>query len=127
MSEPAVVKALSGVVLDTPEPLALARFYADLMGWKIVADDPDPTWVVLEGPGGGTHLSFQLEPDLRRPRWPSTRSDQQMMIHLDLQVEDLEAATARAIELGATLAGYQPQEHVRVCADPVGHIFCLFV
>ncbi len=125
MSKPAVVKALSGVVLDAPEPRALARFYSDLMGWQVVTDDP--TWVVIEGPDGGTHLSFQLEPDLRRPRWPSTRTDQQMMIHLDLRVEDLGAATARAIELGATLADYQPQEQVRVCADPVGHIFCLFV
>jgi predicted enzyme related to lactoylglutathione lyase len=125
MSVPAVVKALSGVVLDSVEPPALARFYADLLGWEIAVEDA--TWVILKGPGDGTHLSFQLEPDLQRPRWPSTRADQQMMIHLDFLVEDLAAAVGRVTELGGTLADYQPQEHVRVCADPEGHVFCLFL
>ena len=125
MSGPAVVKALSGVVLDSVEPPALARFYADLLGWEIAVEDA--TWVILMGPGDGTHLSFQLEPDLQRPHWPSTRADQQMMIHLDFLVEDLAAAVGRVTELGGTLADYQPQEHVRVCADPEGHVFCLFL
>jgi len=29
--------------------------------------------------------------------------------------------------VGATLAGYQPQECVRVYLDPAGHPFCLWV
>ena len=29
------------------------------------------------------------------------------------------------VALGATLAEHQPQEHVRVLLDPVGHPFCL--
>jgi hypothetical protein len=33
----------------------------------------------------------------------------------------------RVTELGGTLADYQPQDHVRVCADPEGHVFCLFL
>jgi hypothetical protein len=33
---------------------------------------------------------------------------------------------AWAIEVGATLAENQPQEHVRVMLDPAGHPFCLF-
>jgi hypothetical protein len=41
-------------------------------------------------------------------------------------VSDLEAATAHARELGASVAGYQPQENVRVMLDPVGHPFCLY-
>jgi len=28
---------------------------------------------------------------------------------------------------GATLAGFQPQDQVRVCLDPAGHPFCLFL
>jgi predicted enzyme related to lactoylglutathione lyase len=125
MSASAVVKALRGVVLDSVEPPALARFYAELLGWEITVEDP--TWVVVNGPGDGTHLSFQLEPELQRPKWPSNRNHQQMMIHLDFLVEDLPAATARVIELGGSAAEWQPQEHVRVCADPEGHIFCLFL
>jgi hypothetical protein len=50
-----------------------------------------------------------------------------MMAHLDIEVDDLDAAGDRAAALGATLAVFQPQEHVRVWLDPVGHPFCLFV
>jgi hypothetical protein len=33
---------------------------------------------------------------------------------------------AWAVEAGAMLAGYQPQENVRVLLDPAGCPFCLF-
>jgi len=49
-----------------------------------------------------------------------------MMMHLDIAVDDIEAGVAWALQAGATLAGYQPQEHVRVLLDPAGHPFCLF-
>jgi hypothetical protein len=50
-----------------------------------------------------------------------------MMIHLDIEVDDLEDAGARASAAGAVLADFQPQEHVRVYLDPAGHPFCLWV
>lgn len=50
-----------------------------------------------------------------------------MMIHLDIEVDDLAAEGERALSLGATLASFQPQEHVRVYLDPDGHPFCLWV
>jgi hypothetical protein len=50
-----------------------------------------------------------------------------MMIHLDIEVRDLDAAGAHAQRLGATLAEFQPQKDVRVWLDPVGHPFCLWV
>ena len=50
-----------------------------------------------------------------------------MMIHLDVEVGELETAVAHAVELGATLAEHQPQENVRVLYDPAGHPFCLYV
>jgi Glyoxalase-like domain len=50
-----------------------------------------------------------------------------MMIHLDIEVDDLEAAGAHAVAAGATLAAYQPQHDVRVYLDPAGHPFCLWV
>jgi hypothetical protein len=49
-----------------------------------------------------------------------------MMTHLDIAVEDVAAGVAWAVAAGATLASYQPQEHVRVLLDPAGHPFCLF-
>ncbi len=51
---------------------------------------------------------------------------QQMMMHLDFEVVDLDAAVAHALEVGAELADYQPQEDVCVLLDPAGHPFCLY-
>ncbi|WP_033429373.1 VOC family protein [Saccharothrix syringae] len=116
---------LIATVLDAPDARALARFYRDLLGWTPGDDEPD--WVTLHPPGGGTGLSFQTEPDYRRPTWPATDGHQRMMAHLDIRVDDLADATARAVALGATVADHQPQDHVRVCLDPAGHPFCLFV
>ena len=49
------------------------------------------------------------------------------MLHLDILVDGLDAAGAHALEAGAVLASYQPQDDVRVYLDPAGHPFCLFV
>ena len=115
---------LSGIVLDAPDARELAAFYQRLLGWEVQQDEPD--WVKIVPPGGGPGLSFQSEPVYERPTWPSTTDHQQMMIHLDLAVDDLEAAVAHALAAGATLADFQPQEDVRVHYDPAGHPFCLF-
>jgi hypothetical protein len=50
-----------------------------------------------------------------------------MSMHLDLQVDDLDEAVAHAVEAGAELASFQPQEKVRVMLDPAGHPFCLYL
>lgn len=100
-------------------------FYRGLLDWPVREDQPD--WVMLAPPEGGAGLSFQTEPHFVRPQWPSTPDRQQMMIHLDIEVDDLPWAVAHARALGATLADLQPQEDVRVLLDPVGHPFCLFV
>jgi catechol 2,3-dioxygenase-like lactoylglutathione lyase family enzyme len=115
---------LSGIVLDTPDPRALAAFYQRLLGWTIGTDDPD--WVTLRSPDGGPGLSFQVEAAYRRPVWPAGPGDQQMSVHLDIGVDDLEAACAHAVEAGAVPAAFQPQDDVRVHLDPDGHPFCLF-
>ena len=112
-------------VLGTPDPPGLARFYQRLLGWPIGSEDP--TWVTLRPEGGGTGLSFQLEEDHTPPTWPAQDGDQQMQLHLDIEVDDLAGAVAVATEAGATVAGFQPQDDVRVCLDPAGHPFCLFV
>jgi predicted enzyme related to lactoylglutathione lyase len=115
----------TGAVLDAPDARALADFYRQLLDWDLAEDSPD--WVVLRAPDGSARLSFQTEPKYRRPTWPTRDGDQQMMSHLDIHVDDLEAEVARAVELGAEVADFQPQEQVRVCFDPVGHPFCLWL
>jgi hypothetical protein len=116
---------LSAIVLDAPDPKALADFYCGLLGYE--ARTVEPTWVTIGPPGGGTRLSFQHEPLFQRPTWPSQADRQQMMTHLDIEVRDLDAAGEHARTLGATLAEFQPQKDVRVWLDPVGHPFCLWM
>ena len=50
---------------------------------------------------------------------------QRTMMHLDIEVTDLDAATADAVALGARVADFQPQDNVRVLLDPAGRPFCL--
>jgi catechol 2,3-dioxygenase-like lactoylglutathione lyase family enzyme len=116
---------LTTVNIGAPDPGALARFYQRLLGWEIKAEEPN--WVLLKAPGGGVGLSFQTESSYVRPTWPAGPSDQQMMMHLEVRVDDLEGAAAHANACGATLADYQPQEDVRVYLDPAGHPFCLWL
>jgi catechol 2,3-dioxygenase-like lactoylglutathione lyase family enzyme len=116
---------LSGIVLDSPDARALADFYRRLLGWTVQQDEPN--WVKLGAPGGGPGLSFQTEAAYVPPTWPARPGDQQMMVHLDIAVDDLDAAGAHAVAAGARLAEYQPREHVRVYLDPAGHPFCLFL
>jgi catechol 2,3-dioxygenase-like lactoylglutathione lyase family enzyme len=116
---------LSAPVLDAPDPYALAAFYQRLLGWTVVQKDAG--WVKLRPPGGGTGLSFQAEPLHARPVWPAVAGEQQIQAHLDIEVDDLDAASRHAEEAGAVLAEVQPDEDVRVFRDPVGHPFCLFL
>ena len=126
MSEtPPPAVTLSATTVGAPDPRALADFYRRLLDWDVVEDEPD--WVTLRPPGGGHGLSFQTEADYVPPTWPATEGRQQMTMHLDLRVEDLEVAARHAEACGATVAEHQPQEGVRVCLDPVGHPFCLFL
>lgn len=50
-----------------------------------------------------------------------------MMMHLDIEVNDLSSAVELALALGATVTDFQPQDDVRVLFDPAGHPLCLFV
>ncbi len=121
----APVLTLTTVNIGAPDPVVLARFYQRLLGWDITTEEPD--WVVLRNPEGGTALAFQSEPDFVRPVWPAGPGDQQMMLHLEIRVDDLGRAVAHATDSGATLADHQPQADVRVCLDPAGHPFCLWL
>jgi catechol 2,3-dioxygenase-like lactoylglutathione lyase family enzyme len=116
---------LTAAVLDTPDPRGLARFYQRLLGWPLGSDDPD--WASVRPEGGGAGLSFQLEEHHVRPVWPAGDGDPRMQMHLDIEVDDLAAATEHALAVGAELADFQPQDDVRVCFDPAGHPFCLWV
>lgn len=111
-----MIGRLHHLALDCPDPRALARFYSALLGLPITYDSDD--WVVVAADDHSSGLAFQLAPDHRRPTWPRPEVPQQC--HVDVMVEDVEAATPLVLALGATSL-----DGVSVFADPAGHPFCL--
>ena len=121
---------LRQVVLDTTDARALAEFYRRLLGFSYRPGDGDD-WVVLNDPSGVPRLAFQQVESLPPPTWPDGPRPQ--MLHLDLTVEtvaELDEQHERATSLGARLLADHaddPEEPLRVYADPAGHPFCIFV
>ncbi len=132
---------LRQVVLDCMSARALAEFYRELLGFSYRPGDEPPSlgepdargedWLVLRDSAGTTRLAFQQVAGFLEATWPSGPIPQQM--HLDLTVatpQDLEAQHERALALGARLLLDRfddPDEPLRVYADPAGHPFCIFV
>jgi hypothetical protein len=113
------------VVLDAPDPTALARFYQQVVGGEIKGEGE--RWVDLVGAQGGIRLAFQEAPGLVPPSWPGEGSSQQL--HLDLNITcDMAEAEERVLALGARALDTDDQggkRDFRVYADPAGHPFCL--
>jgi len=110
---------LTTVIIDCADPAPLAAFYGAALGWEVVYSDPD---YVQVGDGGPVRLAFQRIDGYRPPRWP----DPAKHAHLDLRVDDLEAAAKELVAQGASRPEFQPggNEWV-VLTDPQGHPFCL--
>lgn len=131
---------IASVVLDTRDARRLAEFYRQLLGLEYrEGDEPPPAgepdekgrdWLVLRNPGGA-QLAFQQEPEQVEPTWPDQSVPQQL--HLDTVVgskEELDAQHERVLALGGRLRldrSDDPDEPLRVYADPSGHPFCIFV
>ena len=129
------------VVLDSTDARALAEFYRRLLGFTYrpgdeppAAGGPDPRgqdWLVLRDSAGAARLAFQQVAELPEATWPAGPVPQQL--HLDLTVPTaagLDAQHERALALGARLLfdrSGDPEEPLRIYADPAGHPFCIFV
>lgn len=109
------------LVIDCPDARALAGFYAAMLEWEIEYK-PDDGWADIRADYGQC-ISFQQVEDYAPPRWPAQEVPQQM--HLDVVVDDLDAAEAAVLALGATKHEHQPGTSFRVFLDPAGHPFCL--
>ncbi|WP_405736066.1 VOC family protein [Streptomyces sp. NBC_00028] len=119
------VTRFRSVVLDCPDPRALARFYAGVVGGT--PQDDDPEWVVLDVPGG-PRLSFQRAEGYTPPEWPrADRNSQQFHIDFDAGStwEEIEEAERKVLSLGAKALHAEDKDDFRVYADPAGHPFCL--
>lgn len=127
---------LTSITIGTPHPHELAMFYARLLDGTITADEtagpgePETAgWAQVRtmNETGRITLNFEYERAWQPPVWPSEPGKQHITQHLDVWVDDLEAAVAWAEECGAVQDPHQFQDGVRVMRDPHGHPFCLFV
>jgi catechol-2,3-dioxygenase len=116
------IASLRAVVLDCPDPRALAEFYRQLVGGEITLAEDD--WVNLRGEPD-VKLSFQLAEGYQPPDWPGDERPQQF--HIDVTVDDVDEAERQVLALGARKHEVQPGEewNWRVYLDPAGHPFCL--
>jgi predicted enzyme related to lactoylglutathione lyase len=115
------------ITLDAPNARELARFYAALLDWQLFESDGDEGAAVARSETAGYGLEFQSEPLYARPVWPAEAGKQQMSMHLEIEVDDLDEAVSYALSVGAEEAAFQPQSRVRVMLDPAGHPFCLYL
>jgi catechol 2,3-dioxygenase-like lactoylglutathione lyase family enzyme len=115
-----MIGRLHHVVVDCPDPAALAGFYSELLGLPVTYRDE--VWVVIAPNDTTSGIAFQRAPDHRAPRWPDPAFPQQL--HLDVMVDDVAAAEPLVLELGARRLPHD-DERLRVYADPAGHPFCL--
>ena len=105
------------IVIDCPDPGALAAFYSALLDWKA---EVSADWADVRSEDGQC-ISFQQVEGYTPPRWPGQDVPQQM--HFDVMVDDVDDAEPRVLALGARrLPG---PGRSRVYADPAGHPFCL--
>lgn len=109
---------LSAVILDCPDPAALAAFYERLTGLTVAYRDDDMVYLG----GDGVQLAFQRVAGHTAPGWP----DDAKQAHLDVAVADVAVAVKELTALGATVPDFQPGgDGWTVLADPAGHLFCV--
>jgi len=110
------------LVFDAPDLNVESTFWASMLGGTVEAEDD---WHTIRVDGQEV-LGIQLAPNHVPPQWPDGSPQQ---LHLDLMIEDLGAAHAEALSLGAELLQPSPDTSApsgfQVYADPAGHPFCL--
>ncbi|MER5731596.1 VOC family protein [Streptomyces sp. NPDC002138] len=117
-SHPSSRPSLHQVVVDSRDPRALARFWAQLLHAQVV--DRGRGWSHLEVPGGGgVRLAFQPVPEEKAGK---------NRLHLDIRTGDIEAAIAEVVGLGGARVGEtvtDDQGAFQTMRDPEGNEFCL--
>ncbi len=111
-----MIGRLDEVVLDGIDIERVAQFWRSLLGGELVRQSDE--WIALRPPSGIT-VSFQRVPE---------RKAGKNRVHLDVDVDDLDAATVAAEAIGATRIGVIVVDELggfQVMADPEGNEFCL--
>jgi len=111
---------LVALCFDANDPLRLARFWADALGWEIDDETEDEITLV---PTDDTRFQILFLPVPERKAGANR-------LHLDLtttSIDDQKETVARLVELGARHIdiGQRPEEGHVVLADPEGNELCI--
>lgn len=102
------------VVVDATDPARLARWWSEVLGFRIAYEAPDE--VGIEG-SGGPALVFVAVPDQKSAK---------NRLHIDLNPDDQAAEVERLVNMGARHVDVgQGQVSWTVLADPEGNEFCV--
>jgi predicted enzyme related to lactoylglutathione lyase len=113
------------IALDVNDAPGMIAFWSAVLGYDVEDegrfDAPNRIyWSLVDPAGRGPRLVIQRvpEPVTAKPR-----------IHIDVHEPDIEAAAARAVELGATRLDATPVAEVGTgwirLEDPEGNVFCI--
>jgi hypothetical protein len=106
-----------GIVVDSHDPARLARWWAEVLGFRVTVDKPD--LVAIAG-ADDSHpaIAFVPVPDEKAGK---------NRLHLDLAPDDQSAEIERLIDMGARHVdiGQPAGTGWKVLADPEGNEFCL--
>jgi len=106
------------LVIDTVDPAGISPFWCALLGVRErgwFGED----YLMLERDDRTPGIAFQRVPEAKAVK---------NRLHVDVYVDDVEAAVERILELGGSIAS-EPREldgyRWRVMADPEGNEFCV--
>ena len=110
---------LAGITIDCRDPAQLASFWSALLETAVSDEHAGPDWATVGSRLHPPRLTFQrvVEPKAGKVR-----------LHLDVQVDDIEAARAQVDHLGGSWSGERhdyDEGVVLVMRDPEQHEFCL--
>lgn len=115
-----MIGRVSFLTIDANDPSRLGAFWSEVLGTSVEETSDGGRFVFLAAAGGHI-LSFQRVPE---PKSVKNR------VHLDLRVEDLEAATEAVLALDGTWDGSEltlDDARWRTLRDPEGNEFDIFV
>lgn len=108
---------LRGIIVDAVDVERLGAFWQQVLGVGIA--EQVPGWLQLKFGAQGSLIAFQ-------PADPIAHAPGRLRI--DIEVDDLEAATERIVHLGGALreiVRFRPGEEHRVMTDPEGNEFSI--
>jgi predicted enzyme related to lactoylglutathione lyase len=119
---PDPVAKIGWIQTDCHDPERLAAFWGAVLGVEIEDRFGDPPQYVNLGPAtpDGPRVCFQRVPEAKMTK---------NRVHLDVAVQDVDAAASRITELGGRRLPHEDYHEDgyswRIMADPEGNEFCL--